>query len=119
MVFHIFTNAVNRPIQICDQAVFNVLIGTQPFKDICYPCDDWACEAGTVADPTKIDKFRPNLLCYEPVFEDGIVYTQNKTVFPIVHQYDRVPEWKKFVMKKYNQEEKTENKADLFVYRTQ
>ena len=113
MVFNIFTNAINRPIPICDQAVFNVLIGTQPFKDICYPCDDWACEAGTVADPTKIDKFRPNLLCYEPVFEDGIVYTQNKSIFPIVHQYDRVPEWKNYYMEKYEQEDESQ----YFVYK--
>ena len=31
MVFHIFTNGINRPIPICDQAVFNVLLNTQPF----------------------------------------------------------------------------------------
>ena len=39
MVFNIITNALNRPIQICDQAVFNVLINTQPFKDVIY-CSD-------------------------------------------------------------------------------
>ena len=108
MVFNIFTNAINRPIPICDQAVFNVLIGTQPFKDICYATDDWACEAGTVADPTKIEKFRPNLLCYEPQFVDGVVKTFNQYIFPIVHQYDRVPEWKKFVQEKYGQEDESQ-----------
>jgi hypothetical protein len=105
MVFNIFTNAINRPIPICDQAVFNVLINTQPFKNICYATDDWACEAGTMADPTKIDKFRPNLICYEPIFDNGIVKTFNNYIFPIVHQYDRVPEWKKFVAEKYDQED--------------
>ena len=108
MVFNIFTNAINRPIPICDQAVFNVLINTQPFKDICVPTDYWACEAGTVADPTKIDHFRQNLLCYEPVLEDGVVMTHDRYVFPIVHQYDRVPEWKKFVQEKYKQEDETQ-----------
>lgn len=108
MVFNIFTNAINRPIPICDQAVFNVLIGTQPFKDVIRTTVSWACEAGTVADPTKIDYFRPNLLCYEPVFKDGLVLTQDRHVFPIVHQYDRVPEWKKFVMEKYGQEDETQ-----------
>ncbi len=103
MVFNIFTNAVNRPIPICDQAVFNVLVNTQPFKDICYATDDWACEAGTVADPSKIEQFRPNLLCYEPIFDNGIVKTFNQYIFPIVHQYDRVPTWKKFVQEKYGQ----------------
>lgn len=108
MVFNIFTNAINRPIPICDQAVFNVLVNTQPFKDICYPTVNWACEAGTVADPSKIEQFRPNLECYEPVFEDGVVMTHDRYVFPIVHQYDRVPEWKKFVQEKYKQEDETQ-----------
>lgn len=103
MVFNIFTNAINRPIPICDQAVFNVLIGTQPYKDVCVRTDYWACEAGTVADPSKIEYFRPNLECYEPVFENGVVMTHDRYVFPIVHQYDRVPEWKKFVQEKYGQ----------------
>lgn len=113
MVFNIFTNAINRPIPICDQAVFNVLINTQPFKDVCVQTDYWACEAGTVADPRKMDHFRPNLLCYEPVFDDGIVYTHDRHIFPIVHQYDRVPEWKKFVAEKYGQKDESE----MFVYK--
>lgn len=114
MVFNIFTNAINRPIPICDQAVFNVLIGTQPFKNVTRVTVSWACEAGTVADPTKIDYFRPNLLCYEPVFENGVVMTHDRYVFPIVHQYDRVPEWKKFVEQKYGQEDESQ----FFKYRT-
>jgi len=114
MVFNIFTNAINRPIPICDQAVFNVLLGTQPFKDVLNITVSWACEAGTVADPTKIDSFRPKLLCYEPVFKDGLVMTHDRHIFPIVHQYDRVPEWKKFVMEKFKQE----NEEEHFIYRT-
>jgi len=111
-VFNIFTNAINRPISICDQAVFNVLINTQPFKDVVFKTVDWACEAGTVADPTKIAEFRPNLMCDEPIVKDGLVYYGDK-LFPIVHQYDRVPEWKKFVKQKYGQEDTSE----LFVYK--
>jgi len=102
MVFNIFTNAVNRPIPIVDQAVFNVLINTQPFKDVIYKTVDWACEAGTVADPSKIAQFGPNLMCKQPTVKDGIVYYEDK-IFPIVHQYDRVPQWKKFVEQKYGQ----------------
>lgn len=104
MVFHIFTNAINRPIQICDQAVFNVLVNTLPFADVCYPTDDWACEAGTVADPTKIESFRPNLTCDEPTLQEGLVYYRDY-LFPIVHQYDRVPEWKKIVQERYGQDD--------------
>lgn len=114
MVFHIFTNGINRPIPIVDQAVFNVLINTQPFKDVVIKTNDWACEAGTVADPSKIDTFRPNLLFAEPTFEDGLVCDSTGQSFPIVHQYDRVPEWKKFVQKKFQQEDESQ----MFIYRT-
>jgi hypothetical protein len=37
----------------------------------------------------------------EPKFEDGIVKTSLGRPFAIVHQYDRVPEWKEFIKQKY------------------
>lgn len=114
MVFNIFTNAINRPIPICDQAVFNVLINTQPYKDNIHKTRNWACEAGTIADPTKINQFRPKLIVGEPIFEDGLVKNPDGTLFPIVHQYDRVPEWKEHIRKKYD----LVDDSPLFVYRT-
>lgn len=116
LVFNIFTNAINRPIPIVDQAVYNVLLQTQPYKDKTYfakQSEGWACQAGTTVDPSKIDKFRPFLLEAEPFFKDGIVRTSYGEIFCIVHQYDRVPEWKKFVQEKYGQE----NESDYFTYR--
>jgi hypothetical protein len=114
MVFHIFTNGINRPIPIVDQAVFNVLINTQPFKNITTRTIDWAAELGTIMDPSKIEGFRPNLLFAEPSFEGGLVKDSAGTIFPIVHQYDRVPVLKKFVQKKYGQEDESQ----MFIYRT-
>lgn len=117
LVFNIFTNATNRPIPIVDQAVYNVLIQTQPYKDITLftpQSAGWAVQAGTTVDPSKIDMFRPFLTESEPSFEDGVVKTSKGKPFCIVHQYDRVPEWKKFVMNKYNQEDPNE----FFTYRT-
>lgn len=111
MVFHIFTNAINRPIPICDQAVFNVLINTQPFLDVIEHTHDWAAELGTIMDPSKIEQFRPNLLVVEPFFENGLLKDYTDKVFPIVHQYDRVPELKRFIQEKYGQE-------DLITFRT-
>lgn len=111
MMFNILFNAINRPIPICDQAVYNVLIQTQPFKNIIYfakQSDGWACQAGTTVDPTKIESFRPHLLEEEPWFDNGYVWTHNREMFSIVHQYDRVPEWKEFVRKKYGQEDETQ-----------
>lgn len=116
LVFNIFVSAINRPIPIVDQAVFNVLIQTQPYKNCTYyakQSDGWACQAGTTVDPSKIEGFRPNLLEAEPYFKDGIVYTSTDKPFAIVHQYDRVPEWKKFIQEKYNQEDE----STYFVYR--
>jgi len=116
LVFNIFTNAVNRPIPIVDQAVFNILINTQPYKDVVYKAPQflgWACQAGTVADPTKMDLFRPNLTEDEPEYRDGIVYNSNGDPFAIVHQYDRVPEWKQMIMDKYE----LENPDNYFTYK--
>jgi hypothetical protein len=108
MVFHIFTNGINRPIPICDQAVFNILLNTQPFKDVATKTIQWAAELGTIMDPSKIEHFKPNLLCDEPIWEDDKLKYSDGLVFPIVHQYDRVPELKKFVQQKYEQEDESE-----------
>jgi hypothetical protein len=108
MVFHIFTNGTNRPIPIVDQAVFNVLINTYPFKDVVTETEQWAAELGTIMDPSKIEQFRPNLLVDEPTFKDGVLTDNSGHVYPIVHQYDRVPVLKKFVEQKYGQEDKSQ-----------
>lgn len=105
LVFNIVVNSVNRPIKICDQAVFNMLINTQPYKDVVFKADmtnAWACHAGTVADPSKMEYFRPKLLEPEPVWKDGKAYTWNGALITILHQYDRVPEWKKAIDTRYN-----------------
>lgn len=117
LVFNIFTNAIHRPISICDQAVYNVLIQTQPYKNctiFAEQSDGWACQAGTTVDPAKIASFRPFLTEKEPRFEDGLVKTSDGVPFCIVHQYDRVPEWKKFVQETYGQDDETQ----FFTYRT-
>lgn len=114
MVFHIFTNAINRPIPICDQAVFNILINTQPFKDVVYRSNDWAAELGTVMDPSKIEQFKPNLLFAQPIWMGAdVLIPPAGLTFPIVHQYDRVPELKKYIQEKYLQEKEQE----FFTYR--
>jgi hypothetical protein len=116
LIFHIFTNGINRPIPIVDQAVFNVLIQSYPYKDCTYLAkqyNGWACHAGTTADPTKIEKFVPLLTEQVPIFDNGVVKTCDGAEFYIVHQYDRVPEWKEHVMKKYGQDDA----AEVFTYK--
>ena len=105
LMLNIAVNSINRPIPIVDQAVFNLLINTQPYKDTVFFArqeNGWACQAGTVADPKCIDRLRRHLLEQEPVWKDGKAYSWNGALFTIVHQYDRVPEWNKVIQERYN-----------------
>jgi len=104
LCINIFTAAINRPIPICDQSTFNFLISQEPYKSTCRYTkseDAWACQLGTTADPSKIDQFRPFLLEPSPHMEiDKVVTSMNKE-YVIVHQYDRVPAWRKIIEAKY------------------
>lgn len=107
LTFNIFSNAINRPISIVDQAVFNVLIQTYPYKDCILfnnQLSGWAVQLGTTADSNKISQFRPFLTEKEPIFdyETNLVKTAENQVFYIVHQYDRVSKWKEIIEKKYS-----------------
>jgi len=119
MCFNIFTNAINRPIPIVDQAVYNVLLNTQPYKDSVLFTDQedgWAVQLGTTGDPSKINQFRPFLTEPEPIFnyETKQITTTSGIPHCIVHQYDRVPKWKKLVMDMFGQEDPN----NFFTYRT-
>ena len=109
LVFNIFINGINRSISIVDQAVYNVLIQTYPYKDAILfnnQLSGWAVQLGTTGDPSKIQGFRPNLTEQEPIFDydDELVKTADRKVFYIVHQYDRVPQWRQIIEKRYGHE---------------
>jgi len=104
LCINIFTAAINRPIPICDQSTFNFMISQHPYIDTSKYMkseDGWACQLGTTGDPSKIEQFRPHLLEKTPIFEDGKVWTSHGYEFTIVHQYDRVPEWRQIIEKTY------------------
>jgi hypothetical protein len=105
LTLQLFLNCINRPIPIVDQAVFNVMISRHPYvKTSMYMKSEegWACQLGTTADPSKIDSFRPHLLEPSPKLEGDKVVTSTGIEYTIVHQYDRVPEWKKVIEAKYD-----------------
>jgi hypothetical protein len=105
LALQLFLNCINRPIPIVDQAVFNVMISRHPYvKTSMYMKSEegWACQLGTTADPSKIDSFRPHLLEPSPKLEGDKVVTSTGIEYTIVHQYDRVPEWKKVIEAKYD-----------------
>jgi hypothetical protein len=108
LVFNMFANGINRPIPIVDQAVFNMLINTQPYKDVTYTAPmstGWTLQAGTMNDPTKVEEFKPFWTELAPTFINNKFVTAAGNEFCIIHQYDRVPEWKKFVQEKYGQDD--------------
>lgn len=63
-----------------------------------------SCQAGTTKDPTKISKYRQFLKSYEPSW-NGSYFIDGGTgkLFTIIHQYDRILEWKKIVDEIYRE----------------
>ena len=104
LCINIFTAAINRPIPICDQSTFNFMISQKPYTDTCLYTkseDAWACQLGTTADPSKAEQFKPFLLEPSPKLVGDKVTTSTGKPYVIVHQYDRVPEWKGVLEKIY------------------
>lgn len=100
----IFNMSINRPIPIVDQSTFNFMISMAPYlyTSLYLKSEDaWACQLGTTADPSKIEQFKPLLEEPSPRFENGKVVTSVGKEFTIVHQYDRVPDWKSIIEKEY------------------
>jgi hypothetical protein len=93
---------INNPTP--DQAGVNLLLSLEPYKSITNfngHDTNWSCQCGTTVDPKRIDIFRPNLLSPEPTFDGEYVYNSLGEKYVMVHQYNRVPEWKKEIEKKY------------------
>lgn len=87
-----------------DQAGLNVLLNMKPYKDITQFSmseDGWAAQLGTTVDPSKIESFKDFLLEPQPKLIDDVVCTSVGLPHAIVHQYNRVPEWKEIIEKKY------------------
>ena len=87
-----------------DQAALNVLLQTKTYRDVTRFTNSeegWAAQLGTTADPNKIEEFRPHLFEATPIMKDDVVCTSTGEPFYLVHQYDRVPEWRKIIEKKY------------------
>lgn len=104
LALNIFSSCLNKPIPICDQSTFNFLISQEPYVSMnryCRSEDAWACQLGTTADPSKIEQFRPYLLEPSPKMENGKVVTSTGKEFTIVHQYDRIPDWRTIIEATY------------------
>lgn len=79
-----------------DQAALNVLLNLQPYKDITrftMSEEGWAAQLGTTGPQVNFNVVEP-----KPLIKDsGIVTTSKGVPYVMIHQYDRVPEWKKLI----------------------
>jgi hypothetical protein len=86
-----------------DQAALNVLLNMKPYRDITRFTaseEGWAAQLGTTG-PQVAHKYGDKLIEKCPTLVDDTVCTSDGKPFVLVHQYDRVPEWKQMIEKKY------------------
>ena len=62
--------------------------------------DGYAAQLGTTG-PQIAGKYGSKLVEKNPILVDNMICTSEGVPFSIVHQYDRVPEWKKIIEAKY------------------
>lgn len=100
-----FSIAGSQKIHNPDQAALNLLVSLEPWKSITHvaPSESgYAAQLGTTMDPTKIGEYGPKLTEPKPSYSaDGTVCTSEFLPYTIVHQYDRIPELRELILKKY------------------
>lgn len=101
---NIYLVSKGSPVPNPDQAAYNLLLNSEPYKSITKFVtseDGWACQAGTTIDPEKIDQFKPYLLEPQPTWVNGVACTSTGIPHAVLHQYDRVPSWKPIIEGKF------------------
>lgn len=86
-----------------DQAAWNILLGMKTYHDVARKTmseEGWAAQLGTTG-PQIAGKYGHLLVEKSPILVDNTVCNSAGEPFVIVHQYDRVPEWKNIIEKKY------------------
>lgn len=86
-----------------DQAALNVLLNMKAYADITNfaPSESgWAAQLGTTG-PQIAGKYGDRLVENSPIMIDNVVCTSQGIPFALVHQYDRVPEWKEKIENKF------------------
>ena len=87
-----------------DQAALNILLNLEPYKKITKYVESeagWACQAGTTVDPSKIENYRPYLLEPSPKWDGEFATTHTGKRYAVLHQWDRIPDWKHTVEERY------------------
>jgi hypothetical protein len=100
MFLHIYLMSCRTNTSAGDQAAYNLLLDSK-LAFVATHNMDWACQIGTTLDPHKPHLMK-TLQEELPYFdENGIVYNYEDMPYYIVHQYDRNPELKRLVEKRY------------------
>ena len=105
LALNVYLASKYGPVHNPDQSAYNIILNLEPYRSITKftsADEGWACQAGTTVDPAKITKYRSLLNDREPLIKNGIVYTSDGLKYAIVHQYDRVPEWKTSILSRLN-----------------
>jgi hypothetical protein len=121
LMMMIFQMAVNRPLRICDQAVYNFIINQEPYNSETMKTgneDAWAIQLGTTREailagfgdiggickekPEYIKTYDEQYRFEQPlIVQNGPVFNHKGEEFVIVHQYDRVPRLKADIDARY------------------
>jgi len=90
-----------RRNKLADQPSQAILFSTV-FKDRVYTAetrDAWALQCGTLLE--NYTRFKDQLRGKLPSIKEGVIVNENETPYCIVHQYDRVPEFRTLLENKY------------------
>jgi hypothetical protein len=125
LCFELFQLSSNRPDWVADQAAYNMIVNHVPWSNLTIKlelADAWAVNAHVTNKPDQLEEFGPYLLEKRPYMENGLVCNADGKPFTIVHQYDRVPEWMEYYMKKFqfsvNSDTNTGTSPKYFTYKT-
>lgn len=84
-----------------DQAAMNILLNMSVYKSIVrftMSEEGWAAQLGITGKQSKCQ----SIVEPRPILQGDVVCTSKGEPFVLVHQYDRIPEWKNIIAKKYD-----------------
>lgn len=105
LFLNIYFMCVGSPNETPDQAALNILLSLDIYKNVTrftMSEEAWACQAGTTVDMKVLAKSKDKLVEPQPFLDGDIVKTSKGIPYALVHQYDRIPNWKSIIEKKYS-----------------
>ena len=114
--FYIYQMSLNRPDWVADQAAYNMIIWKGPWRQKTLHTElshAWAINGHVTNYEKTMKQFEPFLLEGRPYVEGEEIVNEQGVPFYIVHQYDRVYEWKKIVEDRYGVKIKSQYTPDL------